>query len=68
MSSIVPTLLSLGTLPCEIDQAKLDLFSRLARSTNLSKILEGGPPERNPWIESPDRSPDVLELDALACT
>jgi hypothetical protein len=26
-------------LPCENDQAKLDLFSRLACSTNLSKIL-----------------------------
>ena len=27
-------------LPCENDQAKPDRFSRLARSTNLSKILE----------------------------
>jgi len=27
-------------LPCENDQAKLDHFSRLACSTNLSKILE----------------------------
>jgi len=26
-------------LPCENDQAKLDHFSRLACSTNLSKIL-----------------------------
>jgi hypothetical protein len=26
-------------LPCESDQAKLDHFSRLACSTNLSKIL-----------------------------
>ncbi len=39
-----------GTLlPCEIDQAKPDRISRLARSTNLSKILEGDPPERDPW-------------------
>ena len=28
-----------GALPCENDQAKPDPFSRLARSTNLSKIL-----------------------------
>ena len=35
-----------GTLPCENDQAKLDRFSRLARSTLLSKILENVPPER----------------------
>jgi hypothetical protein len=33
-------------LPCENDQAKLDHISRLACSTNLSKILEGDPPER----------------------
>jgi hypothetical protein len=33
-------------LPCENDQAKPDPFSRLACSTNLSKILEGSPPER----------------------
>jgi hypothetical protein len=33
-------------LPCENDQAKLDHFSRLACSTNLSKILESCPPER----------------------
>jgi hypothetical protein len=40
-------------LPCENDQAKLDHFSRLACSTNLSKILESGPPERRPfWIEA----------------
>ena len=36
-------------LPCENDQAKLDHFSRLACSTNLSKILESGPPERRPF-------------------
>ena len=35
----MPTLESVGTLPCEIDQAKPDRISRLARSTNLSKIL-----------------------------
>jgi hypothetical protein len=29
-------------LPCENDQAKLDHFSRLACSTNLSKILKSG--------------------------
>ena len=39
-------------LPCETDQAKPDRISRLARSTNLSKILEGDPPERDPWIEA----------------
>jgi hypothetical protein len=39
-------------LPCENDQAKLDLFSRLACSTNLSKILWSRPPERAPWIEA----------------
>ena len=42
---------ALGTLPCETDQAKPDRISRLARSTNLSKILEGDSPERDPWIE-----------------
>jgi hypothetical protein len=36
-------------LPCENDQAKLDHFSRLACSTNLSKILEDGPPKRRPF-------------------
>jgi hypothetical protein len=35
-----------GTLPCENDQAKPDHISRLARSTNLSKILAGLPPRR----------------------
>ena len=35
-----------GTLPCENDQAKPDRFSRLARSTNLSKIHYGDSPER----------------------
>ena len=40
-------------LPCENDQAKLDPFSRLACSTNLSKILKSGPPKRRPfWIEA----------------
>ena len=39
-------------LPCENDQAKLDLFSRLACSTNLSKILKSFPPKRAPWIEA----------------
>jgi hypothetical protein len=33
-------------LPCEIDQAKPDRISRLARSTILSKILAAYPPER----------------------
>jgi hypothetical protein len=28
---------------------KPDRISRLARSTNLSKILKSGPPERCPW-------------------
>ena len=39
-------------LPCENDQAKLDLFSRLACSTNLSKILKSFTPKRAPWIEA----------------
>lgn len=39
-------------LPCENDQAKLDPFSRLACSTNLSKILPAGSPERGRWIEA----------------
>ena len=33
-------------LPCENDQAKPDPISRLARSTNFSKILKQDPPER----------------------
>jgi hypothetical protein len=41
-------------LPCENDQAKPDHISRLARSTNLSKILESLPPERGPWDRGPD--------------
>jgi hypothetical protein len=36
-------------LPCENDQAKPDRISRLARSTNLSKILKSFPPKRCPW-------------------
>ena len=40
---------SRDTLPCETDQAKPDRISRLARSTKLSKILEGDPPGRDPW-------------------
>jgi hypothetical protein len=40
-------------LPCEKIKPKPDRFSRLARSTLLSKILESGPPERCPfWIEA----------------
>jgi hypothetical protein len=39
-------------LPCENDQAKLDHFSRLACSTNLSKILKVDPPKRGLWIEA----------------
>jgi hypothetical protein len=55
-----------GTLPCETDQAKPDRISRLARSTKLSKILEGSPPERDPWIETHRTCVQrVLELDAL---
>jgi hypothetical protein len=54
-------------LPCEIDQTKLDPISRLACSTNLSKILKEYPPkrallDRRPRLESRG----VLELDALA--
>jgi hypothetical protein len=51
-------------LHCENDQAKLDRFSRLACSTNLSKILEGDPPERSPWDRGPGLRRGVLELDA----
>ena len=49
---------ALSTLPCETDQAKPDRISRLARSTNLSKILEGDSPERDPLDRGPDRGPD----------
>ena len=52
-------------LPCENDQAKLDLFSRLACSTLLSKILESGPPERCPFGSRPGLlRQGVLELVA----
>ena len=43
-----------STLPCETDQAKPDRISRLARSTNLSKIHAADPPERSLGIEGPD--------------
>jgi hypothetical protein len=33
---------------------KPDRISRLARSTNLSKILKSGPPERCPWDRGPE--------------
>lgn len=51
------------TLPCENDQAKPDRFSRLARSTLLSKILQSGPPKRCPSDRGP-ASRIVLELGA----
>ena len=51
-------------LTCENDRAKPDHFSRLACSTNLSKILEGGPPKRYPLDRGPDSRPAVLELGA----
>jgi hypothetical protein len=54
------------TLPCEIDRAKPDRTSRLARSTCLSKILQGFPPERGPWDRGSDSRQSVLELDAPA--
>ncbi len=58
------------TLPCEIDQAKLDRLSRLARSTLLSKILESGPPERCPSDRGPNCnawvSPNLLRWLSLA--
>jgi hypothetical protein len=41
-------------LPCEIDQTKLDPISRLACSTNLSKILKGYPPKRALLDRGPD--------------
>lgn len=47
-------------LPCENDQAKPDRISRLARSTNLSKILKSGPPERCPW----DRGPGIAGMSS----
>ena len=54
-------------LPCENDQAKPDRFSRLARSTLLSKILESAPPERCPFGSRPELlRQGVLELIALA--
>ena len=53
-------------LPCENDQAKLDLFSRLACSTNLSKILWSRPPERAPLDRGPGFHRGVLELVARA--
>jgi len=53
-------------LPCENDQAKLDHFSRLACSTNLSKILKSGPPKRCPLDRGPGFRRGVLELVALA--
>src|SRR5579872_2454768 len=56
---------SRDTLPCENDQAKPDRFSRLARSTLLSKILESGPPKRCPWDRGPFLRMGVLELNAL---
>ena len=54
-----------GALPCETDQAKPDRISRLARSTNLSKILEGDPPRRNPLDRGPDSRP-VLSSNLIA--
>ncbi len=46
-------------LPCENDQAKLDPFSRLACSTNLSKILPAGPPERGRLDRGPSSAAGV---------
>ena len=43
-----------GALPCENDRAKPDRISRLARSTNLSKILESASPERCPLDRGPN--------------
>ena len=54
-------------LPCENDQAKPDRFSRLARSTNLSKIRVSYPPERSPFGSRPRvLRRGVLELVANA--
>ena len=52
-------------LPCENDQAKLDLFSRLACSTNLSKILEAVRLSGALWDRGPGFRQGVLELVAL---
>ena len=57
-------------LPCENDQAKLDHISRLACSTNLSKILVGCPPERGPLGSRPrllrQGVPELVALTDLA--
>jgi hypothetical protein len=60
-------------LTCENDRAKPDHISRLACSTNLSKILEGGPPKRYPfWIEVRTRvrlSSNLMRIaQSPACT
>ena len=52
-SACANTLENVWRLTCENDQAKLDLFSRLACSTLLSKILESLPPERCPFGSRP---------------
>jgi hypothetical protein len=44
-------------LPCENDQAKPDPFSRLARSTNLSKILPAFRLSGAVWIEAQTFTP-----------
>jgi hypothetical protein len=50
----------------ENDQTKPDLFSRLACSTKLSKILEDDPPKRYPFGSRPGVLHQVvLELVAL---
>jgi hypothetical protein len=52
-------------LPCEMIRPNLIVISRLARSTNLSKILESLPPERRPFGSRPrPEGLSVLELDA----
>lgn len=53
-------------LPCEIDQAKLDRISRLACSTNLSKILAAFRLSGAVLDRGPDLRQGVLELVAPA--
>jgi len=56
--------LRMCALPCEMNQAKLDFVSRLARSTLLSKILTTLRLSGAVWIELPTKV-GILELVAL---
>ena len=54
------------TLPCEIDRAKPDRLSRLARSSCLSKILRGFPPGRGPLDRGSNSTSECPRTCALA--